>query len=135
VVQNIQNTVIYDVKDLGLSLAEGARLSVTNYETFFHTDNAFGSFVLDYVGLMCLNKAKEGGLSLLLSGYEVLKYLKENHQEEFKILTQPFHHDRRGGRKEMLGIAMLHRWRNCILFWTEQCIGMRTIVGLFTNSV
>ena len=39
----------------------GARFSVTNAESTFHTDNSFGTEVLDYVGLLCLNTARSGG--------------------------------------------------------------------------
>src|SRR5262249_27634549 len=52
--QNVQGTLLYDVRDTGQDLAAGARFSVTNYESSFHTDNSFGTDTLDYVGLLCL---------------------------------------------------------------------------------
>src|SRR5262245_25382035 len=34
--QNVQGTLLYDVRDTGQDLAKGARFSVTNYESSFH---------------------------------------------------------------------------------------------------
>src|SRR5205823_11831686 len=61
--QNVQGTLLYDVRDTGADVRYGVRFSVTNAESSFHTDNSFGDDVLDYVGLLCLCPAKSGGLS------------------------------------------------------------------------
>lgn len=98
--QNVQGTLLYDVRDTGKSLSEGARFSVTNYESSFHTDNSFGDDVLDYVGLLCLNTAKSGGLSQVVSGYAVYEELLQNHPPTLELLCRPFHVDRRGGMRE-----------------------------------
>jgi hypothetical protein len=95
--QNVQGVMLYDVKDMGQDLSKGARYSVTNYETSFHTDNSFGSQVLDYVGLLCLQDAKVGGLSQVMSCYAVYDEMAKHHPAELEILCQPFHVDRRGG--------------------------------------
>ena len=95
--QNVQGTLLYDVTDKGQDLSKGARFSVTNYESSFHTDNSFGSSVLDYVGLLCLNNAKSGGVSQVMSGYAVYEELAAHHPAELELLCQPFHVDRRGG--------------------------------------
>src|SRR5262249_29846487 len=50
--QNVQGTLLYDVRDTGQDVAYGARFSVTNAESTFHTDNSFGSALADYVGLL-----------------------------------------------------------------------------------
>lgn len=97
--QNVQGTLLYDVRDTGQDLSQGARFSVTNYESSFHTDNSFGDDVLDYVGLLCLQSAKSGGLSQVISGYAVLDELREKHPDALEILRRPFHVDRRGGVK------------------------------------
>lgn len=97
--QNVQGTILYDVKDMGQDLSKGARFSVTNYESSFHTDNSFGSEILDYVGLHCLTTAKSGGLSQVMSGYAVYDELAARYPEDLQILSQPFHVDRRGGVK------------------------------------
>ncbi|MBI5773153.1 MAG: TauD/TfdA family dioxygenase [Verrucomicrobia bacterium] len=95
--QNVQGTVLYDVTDKGQDLTKGARFSVTNYESSFHTDNSFGGDVLDYVGLLCLEVAKAGGVSQMMSGYAVHDELARHHPAELALLCQPFHVDRRGG--------------------------------------
>ncbi len=52
---------------------------------------------MDYVGLLCLNPAKSGGRSQLVSGYMVWGGLQDRYPNAAKILRQPFHFDRRGG--------------------------------------
>jgi hypothetical protein len=95
--QNVQGTLLYDVRDTGQDVRYGARFSVTNAESTFHTDNSFGTEVLDYVGLLCLNAAKSGGLSQLVSGHTVWQEMLGGHPDEANILRQLFHFDRRGG--------------------------------------
>jgi hypothetical protein len=95
--QNVQGTLLYDVRDAGQDVAYGARFSVTNAESTFHTDNSFGSALADYVGLLCLQTAKSGGLNQIVSGYTVHNELVQHHPDILEILRQPFHVDRRGG--------------------------------------
>ena len=95
--QNVQGTLLYDVRDTGQDVRSGARFSVTNYESSFHTDNSFGDDVLDYVGLLCLNTAKSGGESQIVSGYAVRDELRARHPAALEVLRRPFHVDRRGG--------------------------------------
>jgi alpha-ketoglutarate-dependent taurine dioxygenase len=95
--QNIQGTLLYDVRDTGQDVRYGARFSVTNAESTFHTDNSFGAEVLDYVGLLCLQTARSGGLSQVVSGYSACAELRPRRPEALEILARPFHIDRRGG--------------------------------------
>lgn len=95
--QNVQGTLLYDVRDTGQDVKYGARFSVTNAESSFHTDNSFGSEILDYVGLLCVNTAKAGGLNQVVSGYSVHNVLLTEHPDVLETLYQPFHVDRRGG--------------------------------------
>jgi alpha-ketoglutarate-dependent taurine dioxygenase len=95
--QNVQGTLLYDVHDTGQSLDQGARFSVTSYESSFHTDNSFGETVLDTVGLLCLQSARSGGLSQVVSGYAVHNRLLTEHADVLPILYQPFQVERRGG--------------------------------------
>jgi hypothetical protein len=97
VTQNIQGVRLYDVRDLGQSVSEGARFSVTSYESTFHTDGSFEDDVIDYVGLLCVQTAKAGGLSQAVSGYTALAELAANAPSAVEILARPFHVDRRGG--------------------------------------
>jgi alpha-ketoglutarate-dependent taurine dioxygenase len=95
--QNVQVTLLYDVRDTGQDVRYGARFSVTNAESSFHTDNSFGSGVADYVGLLCLKSAKNGGLCQVVSGYTVHNELLARHPDALEMLYQPWHIDRRGG--------------------------------------
>jgi alpha-ketoglutarate-dependent taurine dioxygenase len=100
VVQNVQGTLLYDVRDSGQDVAQGARFSVTSYESSFHTDNSFGETVVDYVGLLCLKTARSGGVSQLVSGVTTLELLRREYPQALEALCRPFHVDRRGGVRE-----------------------------------
>jgi alpha-ketoglutarate-dependent taurine dioxygenase len=95
--QNVQGTLLYDVRDTGQDVRYGARFSVTNAESTFHTDNSFGREVPDYVGLLCLNTARSGGLSQVVSGHAAHNELLARHRDVLEVLYRPFHFDRRGG--------------------------------------
>jgi alpha-ketoglutarate-dependent taurine dioxygenase len=95
--QNVEGVMLYDVRDTGQQLTQGARFSVTSYESSFHTDNSFGDTALDYVGLLCLHPARSGGLSQVVSGYAVYDCLSREAPEVLEVLSRPFHVDRRGG--------------------------------------
>jgi alpha-ketoglutarate-dependent taurine dioxygenase len=97
VAQNVQGTLLYDVRDTGQDVRYGARFSVTNAETGFHTDNSFGDAVIDYVGLLCIRSARSGGANQVVSGYTLHNELLAQHLDVLEVLYQPFHVDRRGG--------------------------------------
>ncbi|HZY86403.1 MAG TPA: TauD/TfdA family dioxygenase [Gemmataceae bacterium] len=97
--QNVEGTLLYDVRDTGQDVAYGARFSVTNAESSFHTDNSFGDTPLDYVGLLCLNAARSGGLSQVVSGEAALAELRATRLGVLEVLGRPFHVDRRGGTR------------------------------------
>ena len=94
--QNIEGTLLYDVRDTGQNVAQGARFSVTNAESSFHNDNSFGETLPELVGLLCLHTAKSGGQSQLISGYALHNELLENHPDVLETLYQLFCFDRRG---------------------------------------
>jgi alpha-ketoglutarate-dependent taurine dioxygenase len=95
--QNVEGVQLYDVRDTGQQLSAGARFSVTRYESSFHTDNSFGDTVADYVGLLCLEPARSGGRSQIVSGVTVYQELLANYADALAVLRKPFHVDRRGG--------------------------------------
>jgi alpha-ketoglutarate-dependent taurine dioxygenase len=98
--QNVQGTLLYDVRDTGQYVSQGARFSVTNAESSFHTDNSFGQEVADYVGLLCVRAAKSGGVNMIVSGYTAHNELLRSHPDVLPALYEPFHVDRRGGVPE-----------------------------------
>src|SRR5262245_26623975 len=95
--QKVPGTLLYDAKDTGQDVRYGARFSVTNADSTFHTDNSFGDTCLDYVGLLCQNSAKSGGLSQMVSGLAVRDELMARDPRAWEVLNRPFHVDRRGG--------------------------------------
>lgn len=97
IAQNIEGTMLYSVHNTGQDIAEGARFSVTNAESSFHTDGAFWDEIPDLIGLLCLATAKSGGESQLISSYAVHNELLENHPDALGALYQDFYFDRRGG--------------------------------------
>jgi len=95
VAQKWDGTMIYDVTDTNQSYeTQGVRGSYTNVELVFHTDNAFGVSVPDYVGLLCRHPAKTGGLSRFCSLYSVHNRMLEHHPKELRRLYQPMLFDR-----------------------------------------
>jgi alpha-ketoglutarate-dependent taurine dioxygenase len=118
--QNVQGTLLYDVRDTGQDVAYGARFSVTNAESTFHTDNSFGDTVLDYVGLLCLQEAKSGGLSQVVSGRAVYHGLLAEAPDVVEELGRPFHFDRRGGVRPgeapTVRFPILERQRDDLLY-------------------
>jgi alpha-ketoglutarate-dependent taurine dioxygenase len=114
--QNVQGTLLYDVRDTGQDVRYGARFSVTNAESSFHTDNSFGAGVADYVGLLCIQSAKSGGLSQVVSGYSVHNELLTRHSDALELLYQPWHIDRRGGVRPGEGPTVQHP----VLSWDGQ---------------
>ncbi|MCZ6632800.1 MAG: TauD/TfdA family dioxygenase [bacterium] len=112
-VQNIEGTVLYDVRDTGQDVKEGVRFSVTNAESSFHTDNAFSHQVPGIVGLLCVQTAKSGGQSQLVSAYALHHALIKEHREVLQTLYEPFYFDRRGQflkGEESVRSAPVFRW-------------------------
>jgi alpha-ketoglutarate-dependent taurine dioxygenase len=95
--QNAAGALLYDVRDTGQDVRYGARFSVTNAESTFHTDNSFGSDIVDYVGLLCLQTAKQGGNNQVVSGYRVHHELLTRHPDVVEVLRQPMYFERRAG--------------------------------------
>ncbi len=119
VAQKWNGQMVYDVADTGAEYAYGTRGSHTAVELNFHTDNAFARMVPDYVGLLCRNPAKTGGVSRFCSLYSVHRRLRERYPDELARLYQPMLYDRqkehRGGA-EPVCLAPWFSWRNNRLF-------------------
>ena len=94
--QNMRGTLLYDVRDTGADVRKGVRFSVTNAESTFHNDNAFGATVPDVVGLLCVRTARSGGRSQLVSAYAIHNELLKNHPEVLGTLYENFYFDCRG---------------------------------------
>ncbi|MFZ5782580.1 MAG: TauD/TfdA family dioxygenase [Pseudomonadota bacterium] len=96
VAQNAQGDVLGHVRDMGRDQYKD--MHARGYQTAsllpFHNDSC------DIVGLCCLETAKTGGLSAVASSVAVYNALVRSRPDLVKVLTQPFHADRRGEESE-----------------------------------
>lgn len=115
VAQKWDGTMVYDVTDTKKTYSYGVRGSATNVELVFHTDNAFGARVPDYVGLLCKYPAVSGGLSRFCSLYAVHDRLQQEHPEALRRLYQPMYFDRQAEHEEgapKTSFAPFFSWRD-----------------------
>jgi alpha-ketoglutarate-dependent taurine dioxygenase len=94
VAQSWDGKVIYDVRDLGKPPGNGVRPDITNAEQNFHTDNSYNLCPPDYVGLLCLRPAMEGGISGVVSFYAVYNEMLKSHPHLIARLFKPYLFDR-----------------------------------------
>lgn len=96
VAQKWNGTPMMDVRDTGKkpTPGSGVRLSQTSVDLAYHSDNAHNDAPAEYVGLLMLQAAKEGGLSRVMSFYTVHNYLLKNHPDKLKRLYKPIFWDR-----------------------------------------
>ncbi len=89
--QNAMGHTLGHVRDLGMKSTDpNARIYQTNERQTFHTDSS------DVVGLLCLNKAKSGGASLLVSASTIFNEMRKHRPDLLELLLQPIATDRRG---------------------------------------
>lgn len=119
--QNIEGTLLYDVRDTGRDVKSGARFSVTNAESSFHTDGAFGTQVPEIVGLLCINTARSGGRSQLISACAVHNILHRQAPNVLNALYSSFYFDRRG--QFLPGEAPVKK--TPVFSWDKQTLIMR----------
>jgi alpha-ketoglutarate-dependent taurine dioxygenase len=94
VAQSWDGKVIYDVRDLGKPPGNGVRPDITNAEQNFHTDNSYNLCPPDYVGLLCVRPAMEGGISSIVSFYSVYNEMLAAYPDLVERLYQPYLFDR-----------------------------------------
>ena len=89
--QNAQGHLLGHVRDLGLRSDDpNVRIYQTHERQTFHTDSA------DIVGLLCLQTAKAGGLSALVSSVTIYNEMRERRPDLARRLFRPVATDRRG---------------------------------------
>ena len=88
--QNHKGEAIIDVVDKGLPYDHTQRGYHSAKALPYHTDGA------DYAGLMCLETAAEGGISLLVSAQAVHDAIAAERPDVLDILYRGFYHHRRG---------------------------------------
>lgn len=119
VAQKWNGEMIYDVHNSGDAFGYGVRGSRTSVELLFHTDNAFAMQVPDYVGLLCQQPAKSGGISRFCSLYSVHQRMRERHPDLLIRLYQPMLFDRQKEHREGAApvcLAPYFSWRDDRLF-------------------
>ena len=89
--QNAAGHVLGHVADLGLSSRDPhVRIYQTRERQTFHTDSC------DVVGLLCVNKARRGGLSALVSSTTIFNEMRRRRPDLLAHLFEPVATDRRG---------------------------------------
>ena len=78
------------VRDQGAKVEAGARFYQTNKKLDYHTDSA------DIVGLLCLQKAKEGGESFIASSMALYNEMVKRRPDLISAMFTPYPTDRRG---------------------------------------
>jgi hypothetical protein len=89
--QNAQGHVLGHVRDLGMSSNDpNVRIYQTNERQGYHTDSC------DIVGLLCLQTAKAGGLSSLVSSVTIYNEMRRLRPDLLSHLFDAIETDRRG---------------------------------------
>ena len=89
--QNAEGHLIGHVQDLGRSSDDpNTRIYQTRERQTHHTDSC------DVVGLLCLQTAKKGGLSSLVSSTTIFNELHRRRPDLLQVLLEPIETDRRG---------------------------------------
>ena len=118
IVQNAAGDLLGSVKDTtGSDPATNAnsRFYHTNRAAPFHVDGA------DVVGLMCINTAREGGASLVVSSNSIYNAILEHHPDLVPLLYQPLWFDHRGEKNAVTGKPY---WVTSICGWVNDKLSM-----------
>ena len=94
VAQKWDGAMLYDVRDTGQALTYGVRRSVTNLDLQFHTDAPWLAEPPELVGLLCVNKAPEGGVSRFASLVTAHDEIERRQPALLRRLHEPFPWDR-----------------------------------------
>ncbi|MFT5449099.1 MAG: hypothetical protein ACI9DC_004288 [Gammaproteobacteria bacterium] len=83
VAQAFDGRLLYDVRDVGQNLRfqEGVRASITTDGLSFHSDAAYATTAPSYLGLLCLQTPKAGGISRLVSLLGLHNYFLDRYPE------------------------------------------------------
>ena len=111
--QNAQGHLLGHVRDMGKDSSDpNTRIYQTRERQTFHTDSA------DVVGLLCLNEAREGGDSLLVSAVTIYNEFRRARPDLLPYLFDAIATDRRGevppGQKPFFRIPVLN-WHSGFL--------------------
>lgn len=96
VAQKLNGQMLFDVRDTGAVMkpGSGVRPTVTNVDLTYHNDNSYNDTPPDYVCLLCLQTAREGGVSRVVSVNTVHNTLRAEHPALLARLYRPVFYDR-----------------------------------------
>lgn len=105
--QNAKGHLLGHVKDLGLDVTDpNVRYYQTHRKLEYHTDSC------DIVGLLCLQTAKSGGESFIVSSMTLYNEIGRRRPDLLPALFQPYPTDRRGevpeGRQPWFDMPIFH---------------------------
>ncbi len=108
--QNASGHLLGHVVDMGLKADDpNVRIYQTHERQSFHTDSC------DIVGLLCLQQARSGGDSALVSSNTIYNWMRRDHPELALALFDPIATDRRGevavGQKPFFEIPVFNWYR------------------------
>lgn len=92
IIQSKNGDLLGHIKNIGKDFNDNTK--VRGYQTNVHLD--YHTDLADVVGLLCLRKAKSGGLSSIASAMSIYNEILETYPEYLEILYRPFAHDLRG---------------------------------------
>ncbi len=138
VAQNRNGDVLGHVRDDGADPKQaGIRLYRTRVKLDFHTDGA------DIIGLLCLKRAKTGGLSRIASSVSVFNEVMRRRPDLVPLLFEGFYWDREAdagpGRAAVLPISDLQvrqRTPRHPLYWLvyPQCSALRRSTAAYVRA-
>ncbi len=105
--QNARGHALGHVKDLGRQSSDpNARIYQTRERQTYHTDSC------DVVALLCLQPARRGGLSSLVSSVTIFNEMRRRRPDLLPVLFEPIETDRRGeipaGRRPYFNIPIFN---------------------------
>ncbi len=112
--QNKDGHLLGHVKDLGLASQDpNVRIYQTRERQHYHTDSC------DVVGLLCLQPARSGGLSSLVSSVSIFNEMRGRRPDLAQVLFERIETDRRGevppGQKPFFSIPVFNWYAGLLL--------------------
>ena len=107
--QNAMGHILGHVRDMGLHSSDpSVRIFQTSERQTFHTDSC------DIVALLCLQPARSGGQSALVSSTTLFNVMRRRRPDLARVLFEPVATDRRGevppGQQAFFTIPVLNWW-------------------------
>jgi len=93
--QNIEGHKVVKIKDRGKLLSNGGRYHQTSDGGSYHTDGPHWLQPPDFLGLLCVNPALEGGASKFISAYTIHNEILKKGIDKILPLYENFFFDRR----------------------------------------